>query len=134
MFNRSAICLIAIVLCAGLLLAHGDPILGTVTAVKDDSFTITGKDNKAVTIMLEKSTKYLMNDKPAKKADLRTGDIVLSVAGKDVRDLAGFFRRIWAQGQAGVEVPITIYRDGETMDVRVKSSERNRFLKGPSLH
>jgi S1-C subfamily serine protease len=71
---------------------------------------------------------------PAKKADVRQGDIVLSIAGKEVSDLAGFFRRIWAQGQAGVEVPLTIYRDGETMDVRVKSSERNRFLKGPSLH
>ena len=71
---------------------------------------------------------------PAKKADLRTGDIILSVAGKDVRDLASFFRGIWAQGAAGVEVPISIYRDGETMDLRVKSSERNRFLKGPSLH
>jgi len=71
---------------------------------------------------------------PAKKADLRNGDIVLSVAGKEVRDLAGFFRRIWAQGQAGVEVPLTIYRDGSTMDVRIKSSERSRFLKGPSLH
>ncbi len=71
---------------------------------------------------------------PAKKADLRTGDIVLSVAGKEVRDLASFFRRVWAQGQAGVDVPVSIYRDGDTMDVRVKSSERNRFLKGPSLH
>ncbi len=71
---------------------------------------------------------------PAKRADLRTGDIVLSVAGKEVRDLAGLFRRVWAQGQAGVEVPISIYRDGETLDLRVKSSERNRFLKGPSLH
>lgn len=71
---------------------------------------------------------------PAKKADLRNGDIVLSVAGKEVRDLAGLFRRIWAQGQAGVEVPLTIYRDGSTIDVRIKSSERNRFLKGPSLH
>ena len=71
---------------------------------------------------------------PAKQADLRTGDIVLSVAGMDVRDLAGFFRRIWAQGQAGVEVPMTIYREGETMQLRVKSGERNKFLKGPSLH
>jgi S1-C subfamily serine protease len=71
---------------------------------------------------------------PAKKADLRNGDIVLSVAGKEVRDLASFFRNIWAQGEAGVDVPLSIYRDGETMDVRVKSSERNRFLKGPSLH
>jgi S1-C subfamily serine protease len=71
---------------------------------------------------------------PAKKADLRNGDIILSVAGKEVRDLASFFRRIWAQGEAGVEVPLTIYRDGETVEVRVKSSERGRFLKGPSLH
>ncbi len=71
---------------------------------------------------------------PAKKADLRNGDIVLSVAGNEVSDLAGFFRRIWAQGQAGVDVPLTIYRDGATMDVRIKSSERGRFLKGPSLH
>jgi S1-C subfamily serine protease len=71
---------------------------------------------------------------PAKRADLRTGDIVLSVAGKEVRDLAGFFRRVWAQGAAGVEVPVSVYRDGETLDVKVKSNERNRFLKGPSLH
>jgi S1-C subfamily serine protease len=71
---------------------------------------------------------------PAKKADLRNGDIVLSVAGKEVRELASFFRCIWAQGEAGVEVPLTIYRDGETVDVSVKSSERGRFLKGPSLH
>ncbi|MFZ1924144.1 MAG: S1C family serine protease [Xanthobacteraceae bacterium] len=71
---------------------------------------------------------------PAKKADLRTGDIILSVAGKDVSDLAGFFRHIWAQGPAGVDVPLSVYRDGETMEFKVKSSERNRFLKGPSLH
>jgi S1-C subfamily serine protease len=71
---------------------------------------------------------------PAKQADLRTGDIVISVAGKEVRDLAGFFRRIWAQGQAGVEVPMTIYREGETMQLRIKSGERNKILKGPSLH
>src|SRR5271170_2520143 len=71
---------------------------------------------------------------PAKRADLRTGDIVLTIAGTEVRDLASMFRRIWAQGQAGVEVPITVYRDGETMELRVKSSERDRFLKGPSLH
>src|SRR5665213_427757 len=67
---------------------------------------------------------------PAKKADIRNGDILLSVGGKEVRDLAGLFRRIWAQGQAGVEVPMTIYRDGEAMDLRIKSSERGRFLKG----
>jgi S1-C subfamily serine protease len=71
---------------------------------------------------------------PAKRADIRTGDILLAVAGSEVYDLASLFRRIWSQGQAGVEVPMTIYRDGETLQLRVKSSERDRFLKGPSLH
>ena len=32
-------------------------------------------------------------------------------------DLAGLFRRIWSLGNAGVEVPMTIYRDGRTMDI-----------------
>ena len=40
---------------------------------------------------------------------------------------------VWAQGEAGVEVPMTIYRDGETLQLRIKSGERNKFLKGPSL-
>jgi S1-C subfamily serine protease len=71
---------------------------------------------------------------PAKRADLRTGDILLAVAGTEVNDLASLFRRIWSQGQAGVDVPMTVYRDGETVELRVKSGERDRFLKGPSLH
>jgi hypothetical protein len=47
--------------------------MGTITAVTNDTVTITGKDNKPVVIMLEKDTKFLVNDKPAKKADLKTG-------------------------------------------------------------
>jgi hypothetical protein len=27
-----------------------------------------------------------------------------------------------------------VYRDGRTFEVRVTSGDRNRFLKGPSLH
>ena len=71
---------------------------------------------------------------PAQQADLRAGDIILSVAGSKVSDLAGLFRRIWALGQAGVEVPLLINREGKTFDLRVKSSDRRRFLKGPVLH
>ena len=71
---------------------------------------------------------------PARRANLRTGDIVLAVAGDEVSDLAGFFRRVWSLGKAGVEVPLTVYRDGRTFEVRVASGDRNRFLNGPSLH
>jgi S1-C subfamily serine protease len=74
------------------------------------------------------------NGGPARKANLRTGDIVLAVAGGQVEDLAGFFRKVWSLGNAGVEVPLTLYRDGRTFEARVTSGDRNRFLKGPSLH
>jgi S1-C subfamily serine protease len=71
---------------------------------------------------------------PAERADLHTGDIVLAVGGAQVHDLAGLFRRVWSLGHAGVEVPLTVYRDGRTFEVRVESSDRGRFLKAPSLH
>jgi S1-C subfamily serine protease len=71
---------------------------------------------------------------PARRANLRVGDVVVAVAGTKVSDLAGFFRKVWSMGKAGVEVPLTIYREGRTLEVRVASGDRNRFLKGPSLH
>jgi S1-C subfamily serine protease len=71
---------------------------------------------------------------PAKRADLRTGDVVLAVDGAEVSDLAGLFRRIWSLGDAGVEVPMTVYRDGRTLDLRVTSADRRRFTKMPRLH
>jgi S1-C subfamily serine protease len=71
---------------------------------------------------------------PARKADLREGDIVLAVAGAPVSDLAGLFRRVWAVGDAGVAVPLTINREGRTFEVAVQSTDRRRLLKGPVLH
>src|SRR5256885_398275 len=85
MFNRFVLCLITIVLFAGLLQAHGDPILGTVTAVTADTFTIKDKDNKPVVIMLEKGTKFLIDAKPAKKADLKVGTRVVIDAHMDTK-------------------------------------------------
>ena len=69
---------------------------------------------------------------PARRANLRTGDIVLAVAGDEVSDLAGFFRRVWSLGKAGVEVPLTVYRDGRTFEVRVASGDRNLSRDQPA--
>jgi S1-C subfamily serine protease len=76
----------------------------------------------------------LAKDGPAQKADLRTGDVLLSVAGGGIRNLAGLYRRVWSLGAAGVEIPFSIYRDGKTIEARIKSGDRNRFLKAPRLH
>ena len=71
---------------------------------------------------------------PAQRAGLQTGDLVLSVAGTEVRDLAACFRKIWSLGHAGAEVPLLIWREGDTFEVRVNSGDRDRFLKRPKLH
>ena len=71
---------------------------------------------------------------PAARARLKQGDVVLSVGGAQVSGLAGLFHKVWSLGKAGVEVPMTVYRDGRPVDLTVTSGDRNRFLKGPSLH
>src|SRR5436305_2439944 len=41
------------------------------------------------------------NGGPARRANLRAGDVVLAVAGTKVPDLAAFFRKVWSLGKAG---------------------------------
>ena len=71
---------------------------------------------------------------PARRADIRTGDVILEVAGGVVFNLADLFRSVWALGEAGVNVPLTILRKGRTMEVHLASVDRRDFLKGPVLH
>jgi S1-C subfamily serine protease len=71
---------------------------------------------------------------PAARAELKTGDVILAIKGETISTLAAFYRKVWALGQAGVEVPLTLYRDGVTFDVRVNSSDRQKFLKAPRMH
>jgi S1-C subfamily serine protease len=71
---------------------------------------------------------------PARRAELKTGDVVLAVSGHEIQTLADFYRRIWSLGNAGVNVPLTIHREGDTFDVTVRSGERSQFLKQPNLH
>ena len=70
---------------------------------------------------------------PASDFDLRQGDIVLNVSGKDVNSLGGFYRRIWELGPAGVEVPLQILRDNQPHEITIKSGDRAAFLKSPTL-
>jgi S1-C subfamily serine protease len=71
---------------------------------------------------------------PAARAELKTGDVILAMKGENVTTLASFYRKVWSLGQAGVEVPLTLYREGVTFDVRVNSSDRAKFLKAPRMH
>ncbi|MGP9813501.1 S1C family serine protease [Rhodopseudomonas sp. NSM] len=71
---------------------------------------------------------------PAARAELKSGDVVLAVAGDKVTSEAEFYRKVWALGAAGVEVPLTLFSGGATFDVVLHSADRAMFLKGPRMH
>ena len=70
---------------------------------------------------------------PAERAGVRLGDIVRTVAGEPVDGLADFYRRVWALGIAGAEIPLALSRDGKAKEVTVRSVDRNALLKKPRL-
>jgi S1-C subfamily serine protease len=98
--------------------APARPWLGVFVSEDDDKVLIVG----------------LAGNGPAKRAGLREGDGILAVDGESIDSLSGFYRRLWALGDAGVEVPLTLEREGDVFDVRISSSDRKRFLKTPRLH
>ena len=71
---------------------------------------------------------------PALRAGVQVGDLVLGVGTLRVQSLAELFRAVWRLGAAGVEVPLTLAREGDVMHITVKSADRNDFLKKPNLH
>ena len=94
------------------------PWLGLYATELDDQIVVMGLAGKG----------------PAQQADVQVGDVVSEVAGERIEDLADLFRRIWALGEAGVAVPLTLVRDGRRLKRRIASSDRNRFLVAPQLH
>jgi S1-C subfamily serine protease len=71
---------------------------------------------------------------PAQRAGVQVGDVVLEVAGEKVATLAELFRKVWQLGSAGTEVPLTLGRRGSVLQVKVRSGDRNDFLKKPHVH
>ena len=105
------------------LLAYGKrnkparPWLGLYSAESDKKVVVAG--------VAERS--------PAAAAGIRTGDVLWAVRDESVTSLADFYRKVWASGDAGTEIPIELLRDSRTVWVRVKSVDRSSLLKAPRL-
>jgi hypothetical protein len=87
MLKQLVICLLSVVLFAGLALAHGDAthLMGTVSAVSADTVTIKDNTGKTVIVMLPKATKFLQNKKAVTKDDLKVGSRVVIDAEMDAK-------------------------------------------------
>ncbi|CDZ26718.1 S1C family serine protease [Neorhizobium galegae] len=70
---------------------------------------------------------------PAAKAGLKRGDVISEIRDGEVDGLADFYRKIWESGPPGAEIPMRILRDGREAWLRVKSADRNDFLRKPQL-
>jgi S1-C subfamily serine protease len=66
---------------------------------------------------------------PAAAGGLAVGDIIVSVGDAPVADMADFYRKIWALGEPGVRVPLTVLKADGLSQVEVKSGDRYDYLK-----
>jgi len=70
---------------------------------------------------------------PAAKAGLKGGDVISEVRNEEVGGLADFYRQVWKSGPAGAEIPVRVLREGRETWLRVKSADRESFLRRPQL-
>ena len=66
---------------------------------------------------------------PADKAGVAPNDVVVAVDGKRVRTLIEFYRAVWALGEPGVTVPLTVLGETGPREVEIRSADRYDYLK-----
>jgi S1-C subfamily serine protease len=70
---------------------------------------------------------------PAAKAGLSRGDVLVAVGGEKVKSMEDFLRKLWALGDAGVDVQLDIgsitQADAPVRRIVIKSQSRYDFLK-----
>ena len=94
------------------------PWLGVFTTEIEDKVVVAGMSPKG----------------PAARAELKVGDVIVAVKGEKIATQREFYRKFWALGPAGVDVPLTLHREGDTFDVVLTSTDRTRLQKKPRLH
>ena len=60
---------------------------------------------------------------------MQPGDIILKVNQQPVTGQADFLRKVWALGEAGVKVPVSILRETEIKDITLNSIDRYQLFK-----
>ncbi len=66
---------------------------------------------------------------PAATAGLRVDDVILGVDGGPIEGMADFYKRVWALGGPGVEVPVTVLSGGRVQEMAITSGDRYDYLK-----
>lgn len=76
----------------------------------------------------------IIEHSPAHRAGLRPGDAITALDSKPVAGLADFYRKMWAYGPAGSNIPLDIQRGKREAHLSVHSASREDFLLKPTAH
>jgi serine protease Do len=68
-------------------------------------------------------------ESPASRAGIQPGDVVVGVGGEMPRDLADFYRKVWATGPAGVDVKLSVLHGTAMREVTLQSVDRRQHLR-----
>lgn len=73
-------------------------------------------------------------DGPADRAGIAPGDIILGVGSDSVRTQAEFYRKVWARGGAGTEIPLKLLQGVDVKEIPVASIDRTDYFKRPTTY
>lgn len=72
----------------------------------------------------------VMRDGPAEAAGLKPGDVIIGIGGQNIKGQADFYTRLWASGEAGVEVAIDVEKGNRLESYKVRSIRRESHFRG----
>jgi S1-C subfamily serine protease len=96
----------------------GRPWVGMYTAEAGGKLVITG----------------VFSGGPADQAGVEAGDVIVALNGEDLESVADFYRKIWASGPPGVEITLSVNREGQDMHLAIRTSDRRRLMRAPKSH
>jgi len=72
---------------------------------------------------------------PAATAGIMAGSMLLGIGGTPISGQEDFYRRLWAKGEPGVSVTLTLIDpDGEPREVEIVTGDRYDWLKSSPAH
>jgi len=103
-----------------------------------DDLIATGRSREPVRPWLGMSTEEIRGhllvsrvspEGPADVAGVKGGDILIGVGDEPVSTLAEFYRKVWARGAAGVEIPLRFLQGAQVKDLKLRSIDRTGYFR-----
>jgi S1-C subfamily serine protease len=73
-------------------------------------------------------------ESPAEDGGLQKGDVIVGIAGAAIHGQKDFYTKLWATGNAGVDVPIEVLKGNQVQKYTLKSIDRDRYFRPKTVY